>query len=89
MSHTSINVPWILGKSVSGRFSLWSSIFFCPFLILARTYAKVKRFITALPGRHWHDPHEVHALHFLPLFIVSAYCTPCVCLIAFPSAQHF
>uniref|UniRef100_A0A453HRZ2 Tyrosine specific protein phosphatases domain-containing protein n=1 Tax=Aegilops tauschii subsp. strangulata TaxID=200361 RepID=A0A453HRZ2_AEGTS len=44
-SHTAVNVPWILGKTPSGRFPLWSSVLFGPFLMLARTYAKVKRFL--------------------------------------------
>ncbi|KAM0884657.1 hypothetical protein ACQ4PT_030883 [Festuca glaucescens] len=44
-SHTAVNVPWILGKSTSGRFPLWSAVLFGPFLVLARNYAKVKRFL--------------------------------------------
>ena len=44
-SHTAVNVPWILGKTPSGRFPLWSAVLFGPFLALARTYAKVKRFL--------------------------------------------
>ncbi|KAF7048531.1 hypothetical protein CFC21_057284 [Triticum aestivum] len=44
-SHTAVNLPWILGKTPSGRFPLWSAVLFGPFLMLARTYAKVKRFL--------------------------------------------
>jgi hypothetical protein len=44
-SHNAINIPWILGKNSTGRFSLWSTILFGPFLMLARAYAIVKRFI--------------------------------------------
>jgi hypothetical protein len=44
-SHNAINIPWILGKNSTGRFSLWSTILFGPFLTLARAYAIVKRFI--------------------------------------------
>ncbi|KAG8093604.1 hypothetical protein GUJ93_ZPchr0012g19442 [Zizania palustris] len=44
-SHNAINIPWILGKNSQGRFSLWSYVFFGPFLILARGYAIVKRFM--------------------------------------------
>uniref|UniRef100_A0A0E0J6U2 protein-tyrosine-phosphatase n=1 Tax=Oryza nivara TaxID=4536 RepID=A0A0E0J6U2_ORYNI len=42
-SHNSINIPWILGKNSKGRFPIWSSVLFGPFLILARVYATVKR----------------------------------------------
>ncbi|KAL5224021.1 hypothetical protein ABZP36_010660 [Zizania latifolia] len=44
-SHNAINIPWILGKNSEGRFLLWSYVFFGPFLILARGYAIVKRFM--------------------------------------------
>lgn len=44
-SHNAINLPWILGKNSEGRFPLWSNILFGPFLMLARTYAMVKRFM--------------------------------------------
>ncbi|KAL6640804.1 hypothetical protein ACP70R_021927 [Stipagrostis hirtigluma subsp. patula] len=44
-SHTAINVPWILGKNSVGRFPVWSFVLFGPFLMLARTYAMVKRFM--------------------------------------------
>ncbi|CAN6348905.1 unnamed protein product, partial [Urochloa humidicola] len=44
-SHTAINLPWILGKNSVGRFPLWSIVLFGPFLMLARTYAKVKRYM--------------------------------------------
>ncbi|KAK1647460.1 hypothetical protein QYE76_065265 [Lolium multiflorum] len=44
-SHTAVNVPWILGKTAAGRFPLWSALLFGPFLVLARNYAKVKRFL--------------------------------------------
>uniref|UniRef100_A0A0E0BSZ7 protein-tyrosine-phosphatase n=1 Tax=Oryza glumipatula TaxID=40148 RepID=A0A0E0BSZ7_9ORYZ len=42
-SHNSINIPWMLGKNSKGRFPIWSSVLFGPFLILARVYATVKR----------------------------------------------
>ncbi|GJN06979.1 hypothetical protein PR202_ga24763 [Eleusine coracana subsp. coracana] len=44
-SHTAINLPWILGKNSVGRFPIWSVILFGPFLMLARSYAIVKRFM--------------------------------------------
>ncbi|CAL4911538.1 unnamed protein product [Urochloa decumbens] len=44
-SHNAINLPWILGKNSVGRFPLWSIVLFGPFLMLARTYAKVKRYM--------------------------------------------
>ncbi|KAJ1274299.1 hypothetical protein BS78_05G052200 [Paspalum vaginatum] len=44
-SHDAINLPWILGKNSVGRFPLWSAILFGPFLMLARTYAMVKRYM--------------------------------------------
>ncbi|GJN28294.1 hypothetical protein PR202_gb16402 [Eleusine coracana subsp. coracana] len=43
--HTAINLPWILGKNSVGRFPIWSVILFDPFLMLARSYAIVKRFM--------------------------------------------
>uniref|UniRef100_A0A0E0JAM0 Uncharacterized protein n=1 Tax=Oryza nivara TaxID=4536 RepID=A0A0E0JAM0_ORYNI len=42
-SHNSINIPWMLGKNSKGRFPIWSSVLFGPFLILARVYATMKR----------------------------------------------
>lgn len=46
VSHTAVNVPWILGKSAAtGRFPFWSFALFGPFLILARSYAMAKRFL--------------------------------------------
>ena len=44
-SHDAINLPWILGKNSVGRFPFWSFILFGPFLLLARTYAMVKRYM--------------------------------------------
>lgn len=44
-SHDAVNLPWILGKNSVGRFPFWSTILFGPFLMLARTYAMVKRFM--------------------------------------------
>ncbi|KAK3136146.1 hypothetical protein QOZ80_5BG0428780 [Eleusine coracana subsp. coracana] len=44
-SHNAVNIPWILGKNSVGRFSLCSTIFFGPFLMLARAYAIMKRFM--------------------------------------------
>ncbi|TKW07857.1 hypothetical protein SEVIR_7G335200v4 [Setaria viridis] len=44
-SHNAINLPWILGKNSVGRFPLWSIVLFGPFLMLARAYAMVKRYM--------------------------------------------
>jgi hypothetical protein len=66
MSHTSINVPWILGKSASGRFPLVAVRLLRrlphlgPHLLQGEEIS-----LPHMPGRHRHDPRQVHAWHFL------------------------